>query len=302
MRRAIVILGAVIGAAMLILWLSGGMTVVQAWVLAGQREIQGTLASAVRKIKTGQPGALAALLTICFTYGFLHAAGPGHGKVVIGGYGLSRRVPLLSLSAISLAASLAQAFVAVVFVYSGVAILGWTRERAHGVADKIMAPIGTAAICGVGLWLMWRGLRGIRRQAANSMHKHPGHDASTHVHDAHCGHAHGPSIADVDNLTGWHDVAALIIGIALRPCTGAIFLLILTWQLGIGGSGIVGVFAMGVGTALVTIGVAGLAVWTREGALASLPGQSIVRILPWFEVLAGGLVAVISLSLFVQVL
>lgn len=302
MQRALVILGAVIGVTALILWMSGGLDVLQAWVLAGQREIQSALASAVRKIKTGQPGALVALLTVCFTYGFLHAAGPGHGKVVIGGYGLARRVPMLSLSVISLAASLAQAVVAVVFVYSGVAILGWTRERAHGVADQIMAPIGTAAIFGVGVWLMWRGLRRIRHQTARPNPKQPNHDASTHVHDEHCGHTHGPSIADVDNLTSWRDVAALITGIALRPCTGAIFLLILTWQLGIGASGVAGVFAMGLGTALVTVGVAGLAVWTREGALASLPGQSIVRILPWFEVLAGGLVAVISLSLFMQVI
>ncbi len=302
MRRAVLILGAVFGAALLILWLSGGLTAVQASILAGQREIQSALASAVRKIKTGQPGALTALLTVCFTYGFLHAAGPGHGKVVIGGYGLARRVPLLSLSAISLAASLAQAAVAVVFVYTGVAILGWTRERAHGVADQIMAPVGTAAICGVGLWLMWRGFRGIKRQTAVQRTAVQPHDHSGHVHDAHCGHAHGPSVTDVENLTGWRDVAALISGIAMRPCTGAIFLLILTWQLGIGASGVAGVFAMGLGTAIVTVSVAGLAVWTREGALASLPGQSITRILPWFEVLAGGLVVVIALSVLAEVL
>ena len=88
----------------------------------------------------------------------------------------------------------------------------------------------------------------------------------------------------------------------MRPCSGALFLLILTWQLGIGLAGVAGVFAMGLGTAIVTVTVAGLAVWTREGALASLPGQSIARVLPWFEVLAGALVTVIALSLLVQVL
>ena len=297
MQRALLIIGFFLAAAVFVLWLSGGLAFVQAWILAGQREIQSALAAAVRKIKTGQPGALMALLTVCFTYGVLHAAGPGHGKVVIGGFGMGRRVPLLSLTAISLAASLAQAGVAVVFVYAGVAILGWTREQAHGVADEIMAPVGTAAICGVGLWLMWRGLSGLRRQAVA---KHAGQ--GDHVHDEHCGHQHGPTVEEVSNLTGWRDVAVLITGIALRPCSGALFLLILTWQLGIGTSGIAGVFAMGAGTAVVTVGVAALAVWTREGALASFPTHSITRVLPWFELFAGGLVAMIALSLLMQVL
>ena len=297
MRRALLVLGVVLAVSLLILWLSGGFASLQAWILAGQREIQNALASAVRKIKRAQPGALTALLTVCFSYGFLHAAGPGHGKVVIGGFGLGRRVPLLTLSAISLAASLAQAAVAVGFVYTGVALLGWTREQAHGVADDIMAPVGTIAISGVGVWLMWRGLRGLHRQTQRQSQDHSGH-----VHDEHCGHAHGPTVEDLDNLTGWRDVAALIAGIALRPCSGALFLLILTWQLGIGLAGVAGVFAMGLGTAIVTVTVAGLAVWTREGALASLPGQSIALVLPWFEVLAGALVTVIALSLLVQVL
>ena len=170
MRHALIGLGVVLAVSLLILWLTGGFAALQAWILAGQREIQSSLAAAVRAIKRQQPGALAALLTVCFSYGFLHAAGPGHGKVVIGGFGLGRRVPLLTLSAISLAASLAQAAVAVGFVYAGVALLGWTREQAHGVADDIMAPVGTLAIVGVGLWLMWRGLRGLQRQTRQDDH------------------------------------------------------------------------------------------------------------------------------------
>lgn len=305
MQRAFLILGFVLAVLLAALWFSGGFGVLQAWILAGQREIQSTLADAVRQIKRGAPGANFALLSVCFTYGLLHAAGPGHGKVVIGGYGIGRRVPLVSLSLISFAASMAQAGVAVAFVYAGVALLGWTRDRAHGVADEIMAPVGTAAICGVGLWLMWRGMRGLQRQLAHkadATHAHANQTDDEHIHDEHCGHAHGPTVADMDRLTSWRDVAVLITGIALRPCTGALFLLILTWQLGIGLSGVAGAFAMGLGTALVTISVAALSVWTREGALASLPAQTVALALPWFEVIAGGLVVVIALSLFSSVL
>ena len=94
------------------------------------------------------------------------------------------------------------------------------------------------------------------------------------------------------------DAAVLIVGIALRPCTGALLPLILTWQLGIAAAGIAGAFAMGLGTACITVAVALLAVWAREGALASLPAKLAARTLPWIEMGAGVLVVVIAIGLF----
>lgn len=307
MRRAFLILGAVLALSFAVFWLTGGVGVLEHWVVGAQREVQSSLAAAVRAIKTGQPGALALLLGVCFGYGLLHAVGPGHGKVLIGGYGMGRRVPFWSLTGLSLSASLAQSAVAVLFVYAGVAVLGWTRDAAQGVAEQVMVPVGTAAIGLVGLWLMVRGLRGVWRQQAKGQgddhaHHHHDHHHDHHDHDADCGcgHAHGPTIAEVEKITGWRDAVALVAGVALRPCTGALFLLILTWQVGIGLAGIAGTFAMGLGTAVVTVGVAAMAVWAREGALASLPVGQVGKALPWFETVAGALVALIALSLLMH--
>ncbi|RZA15377.1 MAG: hypothetical protein EOP93_16990 [Lysobacteraceae bacterium] len=191
---------------------------------------------------------------MCLGYGVLHAAGPGHGKLVIGGYGLARRVPVVRLAGLALASSLAQAAVAIALVYAVLAVLGLTRVAAEEAATRWMTPVGHAMIAGLGLRLVWRGVRGLSRDEKAHAHMpaegHHGHAHDhdhdhTHAHGPHCTHAHGPTLDEVEALGGWRDAGALIAGIALRPCSGALFILIITFQLGIALAGVVGAVVMG---------------------------------------------------------
>ena len=100
-------------------------------------------------------------------------------------------------------------------------------------------------------------------------------------------------------VTGWRDAAALVAGVAIRPCTGALFVLILTWQMGIGAMGVLAALTMGLGTASVTLLVAAMAIWAREGALASIPGAGLARALPVLEIAAGGVIAFVATSLLI---
>ncbi len=294
MRRVVMLAGLGVAAGLALFWWAGGLALLAREAAEAQRAVQGQLAGAVRAIKTGAPGAWGALLMLCFGYGVVHAAGPGHGKFLIGGYGVARRVRLLPLAGIALGASLAQAAVAVALVYAGVLALGWTRERMVGLAEGVMTAASWAAIAAIGLWLVWRGGRGLWRQAQQDRH-HDHH--SHHHHDDSCGHAHGPTLAQVAEVAGWRDTAVLISGVAIRPCSGALFLLILTFQLGIGAAGVAGAFAMGFGVAVVTMAVALLAVWSREGALASLGEARVWRVLPILEFAAGAVIATLALGL-----
>ena len=142
------------------------------------------------------------------------------------------------------------------------------------------------------------------RDSSDHDHHHHDHHDHGHGHEHHdhgpdcgCGHAHGPTVEEVARLTGWRDTAALIASVAVRPCSGALFLLILTFQLGIGAAGVAGAFAMGLGVAVVTIGVAVLAVWSREGALAGLGEARIWRMMPVLELAAGAVIASLALGM-----
>jgi nickel/cobalt exporter len=288
-----------------LLWLTGALDGLAGWLQGAQRAAQERLAGAIRALRGGEAGALAAFWGLCFGYGVLHAAGPGHGKLVIGGYGVARRVPVGRLSALALASSLAQAAVAVVLVYAVVAVLGLTRVTVEGTAERWMTPVGHMMIAGLGLWLVWRGVRGVRafavvRQGHPHGHGHDHGNVHGHIHGPGCGHAHGPSLQEVEQVSGWRDAALLVGGIAMRPCSGALFVLVLTWQLGIAVAGVVGAFVMGLGTALVTVGVALLAVWAREGALVGLGGGRLARALPVLELAVGGVIAVAALGLLAR--
>jgi ABC-type nickel/cobalt efflux system permease component RcnA len=188
-----------------------------------------------------------------------------------------------------------------------------------GLAEKTMAPISYAAIAGIGIWLLLRGLRKLwrskapRQAAAGCGHDHSDHtqrfehggEAAQSSHEVceDCGHRHGPSLEEVEDIQSWREAAVLIAGIAARPCTGALFVLIITWQKGIAMAGIAGAFAMALGTASVTIAVGLAALGLRGSALALFSGSGrVAQVVPLLEICAGFLIALIASGLLLRAL
>lgn len=280
------------------LWPLGGADVLSRAAADGQREAQGAMARAIRALQTGQPGAMATLWGLCFAYGFFHAAGPGHGKVVIGGYGVGRKVAARRMAWLALASSLAQAVTAVALVAGGLWLLGWSRESLQGTADRQLTILSYGLIGLIGLWLLWRGGRGLMGARAHVHdHDHAGGHCET------CGHAHGPTPEQAAGADSWQSRLAIIAAIAVRPCTGALFLLILTWRFGLFGAGIIGTFAMALGAATITIAVALAAVGLRESALTTLStGPAATRLRAGIEIAAGIVILAVSCQMVLRVL
>ncbi len=310
MRRLILVTAAAATLAAGWLWGLGGAEDLARHAAQGQREVQNAMAGALRRLKAGDRQALVALWSLCFGYGFLHAAGPGHGKLVIGSYGLGRRIAMGRLAGLALASSLAQAASAVLLVGLGLALLGWTHDRMTGLADRGLAILSALLIALIGTWLLWRGLSALRQ----SLGRPATHEAplprdpalvppldATQVACATCGHAHGPTPEQAARVRSWREALALIAAVAVRPCTGALFLLIITWRMDIWAAGIVGAFVMALGTASVTVAVALASVTLRESALlATRTGPGLARALGAAELLAGALVLAVAAELLRQ--
>jgi nickel/cobalt transporter (NicO) family protein len=114
----------------------------------------------------------------------------------------------------------------------------------------------------------------------NHAHGHHGHDhahtddhADDHVHDEHCGHSHGPLPSELAGPGGWSRGLSAIFAVGLRPCSGAILVLVFALAQGLFWAGIAATFMMGLGTAITVASIAVLAVSAR-GVARRLSGAS----------------------------
>lgn len=233
-----------------------------AWITVRQAEIYRGLTGLVGAVRD-EPAAAWALVGASFLYGALHAAGPGHGKAVISSYLLAAGAPAPRAVAISMAAAAVQGLtaVALVGVVAGLA-------RATGVAVQAAAlrleTLSYAAIALIGLWLILRAL-GLTRHTHTHAHAH------AHAHGAAgapvhgCGHSHyGVDPRDLAGPLTWRRSALAIAAVGLRPCTGAILVLVFALAQGLFALGVVAVAAMAFGTGLAVAVLAGLALGARD--------------------------------------
>jgi nickel/cobalt exporter len=253
----------------------------QAWVLEKQAQFNRELAAAVRGLKTASPlSATLLLAALSFAYGVLHAAGPGHGKAVISSYVLADGRTVRRGILLAFLAALIQALSALVVV--GVLVLAL---RATGLQVRAMeAWLETASwalVALVGVWLLYYQLRSAFRAGhahAGHHHQHADHhdDHGAHAH-AHAPHTHAeahgdacevcahlPAAAELQGDWSWRRALALAFAVGVRPCTGAILVLVFAIGQGLLWAGVLSTFAMALGTAITVSVLAASAVGFRE--------------------------------------
>lgn len=264
---------------------SGGglVTLIAEW----QSRFYRGLTEALRRLKAD--GGATTLFALSFAYGVFHAAGPGHGKGVIAAYIVADGRQWTWGFTLSLAAALVQALVAIVLV--GFAVLVFKATAlAMTNATRWIEIISFSAMTALGLWLGWR--KAGRVLSAWS----PTPNANV-LSDEACGHTHLPPPEVLSRMKSLRETAAVVLAAGLRPCTGAIVVLVFALSQGLALAGIAAVFAMALGTALTTGAIAAFAVFAKRAALALAGGGTglrAARILSLVELLAAAALVVLG--------
>lgn len=285
-----------------------------AWLLAMQQKLQSQLAQSVRELKTGNMWlAGAALIGLSFLYGVFHAAGPGHGKAVISSYVVANRTTVRRGIIISFASSAVQALSAIAIV--SVLAIGMNAAGLEiRQAVRKFEIVSAALIILAGLWLLvmqvrryWSASSPVHAASLGAQavampnahghdHGHAHHHAHDHGDDCGCGHANMPAAKDLEGNWSLRNAAAIILAVGIRPCTGAILVLIFALTQGMFWAGIAATFAMALGTAITVSALAVLAVGSRETAARFAGGAWADRIYNAAGV--AGAVLVILLGVF----
>ena len=272
------------------------------WLLSKQALFYRELSGLIRAAKT-DGSAVWGLIGISFIYGIFHAAGPGHGKAVISSYLLANQETWRRGIALSFASALLQAITAVVVV-AIVAILIGATAKAMGDTVRVIEVISYALIVLVGARLLWMKGRAFAytwraipadngSEMAHALdghvpcthhdhaadqplhahdhdhHAHPhgyGHDHSDDASVLPWGHAHGPEPQELAGPGGWRRGLSAIVAVGLRPCSGAIIVLVFALAQGLFWAGVASTFVMGVGTAITVAAIATLAVGAKTVA------------------------------------
>jgi ABC-type nickel/cobalt efflux system permease component RcnA len=95
-------------------------------------------------------------------------------------------------------------------------------------------------------------------------HDHHHHHHDQHVHDEHGGHSHGPEPSELAGPGGWRRGFGAIFAVGIRPCSGAILVLVFALAQGLFWAGIAATFVMGLGTAITVATIAVVAVSAKD--------------------------------------
>lgn len=263
------------------------------WIIEQQAAFYRQLSLAVRGVRAGDRTAFATLVGVSFLYGVFHAAGPGHGKAVISSYIVATGETIRRGLVLATLSSLLQAFTAIALVGFLAAILGATARTMGQVVNWIEIAAYSLIIV-IGLRLLWSKSRAFLARLASWR---TGRPVAGMACDDDC--AHLPAAEQVARIRSWREALAVIVSVGLRPCTGAILVLVFALSQGIVHAGVAATFAMAAGTALTVAAIAALASGAKALAvrLASARAGATTLVLSAAEVAAALLVALFGAAL-----
>lgn len=288
-------------AAFLLLSIVAGLWLWQAWPqmvmksIVWQRDVNQQMSGLLKAVAENPVQAGGSLLLFSFLYGVLHALGPGHGKVVIATWLATHPSKLKSSIGLTLASSLLQGLVAIGLVVVVLLLLQLPARQLH-ISGFWLEKASYALVGVLGALLCWRALsrlhRLLRKPAFTGF-------KPVHVHDEHCGcgHTHLPDPDRIQSGDDWRARLMVVLSMGMRPCSGAIMVLLFSKVIGVFGWGMASALAMAAGTSL-TISSLALLVHSFRQLAVRLSGSktpALWRQVGWTTLaLAGGALLIIA--------
>ena len=245
-----------------------------------QKKLNHGLATLLQTTSTAPLYAGSMLVAVSFLYGLLHALGPGHGKLIIATYIATQATHLKQSVIISLLASLFQGLVAISLV-SFILIIFQLSTQHLNLASRYAEQISYAFVILLGLVLCLTAIRQWWREIKKK--KQPFHyiqpipslnrpiplsqnsNFTQSSVQCSCGHKH--VIQAIDLQRNLKSKILIILSMGLRPCSGALLVLLFSYVIDAYIWGIIAALAMALGTAVTICAIAIFVHFMRYNAL-----------------------------------
>ena len=300
----------------------GTFAKLQTWIIQTQQRLLRPLAATIKKLKEGNAWRAGLWLAgLSFIYGIVHAAGPGHGKAIISSYVLAnretvRRGILISFLAAGVQGLMAVALVLVLIVAlkgTGIEVNSWVNQL-ESASYALVFLVGLSLLVST-LWRLWRRWTGSEAAEGHHHHAHGhhhgdqahAHQHAHHHHDHHDHHDHDHEsceacghivdVRDIAQPMTWRKIWAVVLSVGIRPCSGAVLVLVFALAQGLFWAGVASTFAMALGTAITVSVLAALAVGSRNVALSLGGGNARWAEAVWTVCAIGGALFVMMIGL-----
>ena len=122
-----------------------------------------------------------------------------------------------------------------------------------------------------------------------------------------CDHHYGPGASELEKELSLRSFIGIILSIGIRPCSGAVIVLLLAFSLGHVAAGLFAVLAMSLGTAIAIALLAAFSVYFRRTAQRIVHSKHdtrhLVGVIPTIlGILGGGLIFIFGFSFFISAL
>ncbi|MEX0334760.1 nickel/cobalt transporter [Vibrio tubiashii] len=201
-----------------------------------QRILNHELAELIYDIEENKQGAMLWFIGVSFCYGILHSLGAGHGKVLVSSYLITNRGTVSKAMFITVTTAMLQACVAIIIVEFMLAMFSATMREVHSAIASAIRISYFCVIC-LGVVLMVK------------------------------------AASKAPLFVNKHGLYGIIAAVGLRPCTGAVMILLFSNMVGLRGVGVISAIMMAFGTAITTSIIACLAVKGKDSIAELIPSK-----------------------------